>query len=178
MAFLAAWRTSMEKREGFSLGPFAPYVVVSASGMGIGVFSTAFIPPNTVVTAFDGELVTNNTVYGLKTHGINIEPMHTWCNGLQQAVSGKGVGSLLNHSDAPNCAKHELFPRGFGKIIVFKTKRWVYPGEQLTWAYRGTNLDDVVVVPARGASWSLMPLLLFSMMLRMVRVLLRGRNSS
>ena len=137
-------------------GAQPPLVIYSAGqGKGLGVKSTVFLPKNTFVCEYAGEIFryTDNQAreeaYDRSGHDEYILPFNV--TGVKKndkdrlaidATRKGNVARFLNHSCDPNLRKVEVFVdhKSFSRVAFF-TKRDVPPNTELTWSYGETTTE-------------------------------------
>jgi hypothetical protein len=75
--------------------------------IGIGVYAKVFIPKDTIITKYDGFLVTKeyaiNSPLQCQTHIATILANRVMIKGLSYLIPCNGVCSFINSSITPNC---------------------------------------------------------------------------
>ena len=99
---------------------------------GLGLFAKRDIIKNTIVTFYDGERIDWKEANNLpdKRYLRTVAHGHEVIDGIKMRIDGFGAGSLINHSNAPNC----IFIVRNDNVWV-KAKRGLLQDEEMTVNY-------------------------------------------
>ncbi len=106
---------------------------------GVGVFAIKFIPKNTLITEYFGNVIytEDNDSYipnKYKTHWRKNEVLVTCIAGITRPIKGCGVGSLCNSSQNSNADFYKVTKHPFKTYI--KARFDINPDEEITLSYK------------------------------------------
>jgi SET domain-containing protein len=96
------------------------------SGAGGGLFAVRDFPKRTIITEYDGTLISHADAKTRRaanpkdaSHMRSVDPLHVVVDGLRTPETGRGGGSFANHSDNPNAKfKKDDRPSGLGGSLT------------------------------------------------------------
>ncbi len=112
-----------------------------------GMFAGEFIPADTLITEYVGEVVTGQVICDRRDKEyaatIGSDYLFRFPNGVIDATLRGNLGRLLNHSCDPNCSSKIIGVDSTCRVALF-TSRDISIGEELTYDYRLSDDGDVV----------------------------------